>query len=468
MNPVRFDPIRPVVLALLLVLGPASAVPAQDTPDPAELDASVDEGFTIAVVGDIIIAHSLEHMSTDPEFAEVVELLRQADVATGNLETQIVDGRTFRGTNGGGRHGAEPAAAEWLAEMGFDLLARPNNHADDYGREGLAETSRHLERAGIEHAGIGDTYWAARAARFHTGTRGRVGMVAATAGTDLAAAPARGEWPGRGGLSTFDVTQYFVIPADAWDAVRTIRDHFPNGTGFYVRGADGDDHVTMLGEEFLKADSGVTPHYTYEVDERDLEDVLASVREGKMRSDFVTVAFHSHDFEDASGGHRGPGIPEADHLDTNPSVADYLPVLARGAVDEGADLFQGTGVHVLRGIEIYEDRPIFYGLGEFIRQRDIGGLAGRGDPTRDRCEGCPFPVKYESVVAVSEFDGDRLVEVRLHPVELRYEAERMAHRGVPRIAPPETGRRILLRLQELSEPFGTTIEIEDGVGVIRP
>ena len=44
----------------------------------------------------------------------------------------------------------------------------------------------------------------------------------------------------------------------------------------------------------------------------------------------------------------------------------------------------------------------------------------------------------------------------------------MAHRGVPRIAPPEVAQRILTRLQKLSAPFGTTITIENGVGIIRP
>ncbi len=75
--------------------------------------------------------------------------------------------------------------------------------------------------------------------------------------------------------------------------------------------------------------------------------------------------------------------------------------------------------------------------------------------------------KYESIIAVSEFSGDRLVEVRLYPVELRYDSERLAHRGIPETASPETGRRILERLRDLSAPLGTTIAIEGGVGVIR-
>jgi poly-gamma-glutamate synthesis protein (capsule biosynthesis protein) len=292
-------------------------------------------------------------------------------------------------------------------------------------------------------------------------------MVATTAGTSSAAALGRGEWAGRGGLSNLGVREFLMIPAQDWDAVQTIRDHFPNGTGFYARGANSDQQISLLGNQFRKAPPDVLDaFFSYEINAADLRDILASVREGKMRSDFISVAIHSHDFKDARGGYRGLNIPEAEHLDTNPSVANYLEEFAHAAIDNGADLFQGTGVHVLRGIEIYQGKPVFYGLGEFIRQRDIGGLAGRGDPTRDECEGCPFPVKYESIVAVNEYENGDLKEVRLYPIELGYDSVRMAHRGVPMLADADTSRRILERLKTLSAPYGTNIEIRGEVGFI--
>ena len=211
------------------------------------------------------------------------------------------------------------------------------------------------------------------------------------------------------------------------------------------------------------------PYYSFDINQRDLTDILRSVREGKMRSDLITVAIHAHQFHDAKGGYRGPGIPEAEHLDTNSSIADFLEVFAKAVIDGGADLFQGTGVHALRGIEIYKDRPIFYGLGEFFRQMDIIGLSGmRQEFSRSVGPvGAPFPVKYESIIAVSQFADGKLSEVRLHPIELTYNV-RMAQRGLPRMASPEAAQRILTRLQELSEPLGTAIVIEGGVGFIRP
>ena len=74
---------------------------------------------------------------------------------------------------------------------------------------------------------------------------------------------------------------------------------------------------------------------------------------------------------------------------------------------------------------------------------------------------------YQSVVTTSRFEKGRLAEIRLHPVDLNY-AARGADRGVPRLATPEVARTILERLQRLSQPFGTRIAIEQGVGVIRP
>lgn len=127
----------------LLTLGAVSApvALAAQTNRDVELRSSVDEGFTIAVVGDVIIAHSLEYMMSNPAFASVTSILREADVATGNLETQIIDGRSFTGGRGGNTHGAEPESAEWLKAMGFDIVARPNNHGSSSSRPRSARGS---------------------------------------------------------------------------------------------------------------------------------------------------------------------------------------------------------------------------------------------------------------------------------------------------------------------------------------
>jgi poly-gamma-glutamate synthesis protein (capsule biosynthesis protein) len=436
-------------------------------PGANELATSVQDGFTIATVGDLIVGapHAAD---PDPGLQAVIRLVRDADAATGNYEGNIVDGRHFKGSGPGG-FGAPPEVARDLKAMGWDLVARSNNHAGEYGPEGFRETNRHLDEAGVDYAGAGETYAAARAARFYSTPKGRVGLVstATSYAANIMAEPARGEWPGRGGQSALRYNRIFVMPADAWQAVQTIYDKFPNGTGWYGPTNNTASEITILGERFRKAPAGVTtPSYTYTLNQQDVRDIAAAVTEGKHRSDFISVALHAHQFADAAGGERGLNTPETRDLDTNPSVADFLPVFAHAVVDAGADVFQGTGVHVLRGIEIYKGRPIFYGLGEFFRQMDIVGLSGMGRVGRGE-ENSP-PIKYESVLAISRFDKGQLSEIRLYPVQLTDEGVRMAHRGIPRLATEPTAQRILTRLQKLSAPFGTTITIEGSVGVIRP
>ena len=96
---------------------------------------------------------------------------------------------------------------------------------------------------------------------------------------------------------------------------------------------------------------------------------------------------------------------------------------------------------------------------------DVIGLSGMGG--RGRGDENSPPIKYESVVALSRFEHGQLTEIRLHPLELTDDV-RMAHRGIPRLASPQMAQRILSRLQKLSAPLGTTITIENNVGVIRP
>jgi poly-gamma-glutamate synthesis protein (capsule biosynthesis protein) len=441
--------------------GPPQAPPIA----PRELETTVADGFTMASVGDTIVAYP-QSANPDPAFQGVLKLVRDADVATANYEGNIIDGRTFRGTGPGGFGGTPDVAADVKA-MGFDLVARSNNHAGEYGYEGLLETNNWLDKAGIVYAGSGEKYASARAARFVSTARGRVGMVATASSyaEAMVAQAGRGEWPGRGGQSALHYTRFFMTPPALWQSVKSIRDAFPNGTGFYVPTNDTADAITMLGERFKLAPNATKPSYSYQMNDADLRDLVAAVTEGKTRSDFMTFAIHAHQFADTKGGERGLNLPDSEDLDTNSSIADFLPVLARSVIDAGADAFLGTGVHVLRGIEIYKGRPIFYGLGEFFRQMDVIGLSGMGG--RGRGEENSPPIKYESVVALSRFEHGQLSEIRLHPLELTDDV-RMAHRGIPRIASPQTAQRILARLQKLSAPLGTTITIENNIGVIRP
>jgi poly-gamma-glutamate synthesis protein (capsule biosynthesis protein) len=70
-------------------------------------------------------------------------------------------------------------------------------------------------------------------------------------------------------------------------------------------------------------------------------------------ADMVLVSFHCHE----NGA-------------TRDQPPEFLETFARACIEEGADAFIGHGPHVTRGIEIYNGRPIFYSLGNFIFQNE--------------------------------------------------------------------------------------------------
>ena len=148
--------------------------------------------------------------------------------------------------------------------------------------------------------------------------------------------------------------------------------------------------------------------------------------------------------------------------------------MAHHAIDAGADAFLGTGVQTLRGIEIYKGKPIFYGLGEFFREAQWELEVSTGNADADPGRGMQqFARNFggstqslESLVAVSRFEDGELTEVRLYPTELGID-EPDSRLGIPRMAELQHAQRILQRVERLSDQWGTQIDIEGNVGIIR-
>lgn len=185
-------------------------MPTSDSRRPlgAELEIGVSDGFRLAAVGDCIISRPISQLAGgDKGFAGVIDLLGNADVVCGNLETPILrsdlDGAFPCSDAGDWTLRAESSVAGDLAAMGIRLVARANNHALDWAPAGMRETGRLLEASGISHAGTGEHRGAARAASYLETGGGRVAMLSVTTTfrqtTD--ALPPRGAAPGRPGVS---------------------------------------------------------------------------------------------------------------------------------------------------------------------------------------------------------------------------------------------------------------------------
>src|SRR2546426_2194214 len=61
------------------------------------------------------------------------------------------------------------------------------------------------------------------------------------------------------------------------------------------------------------------------------------------------------------------------HWGLRGEVLQYQKQIAHAAVDAGADIIMGHGVHAITPIEVYKDKPIFYGLGCFAFNEGHGG-----------------------------------------------------------------------------------------------
>src|SRR5437763_12154974 len=213
------------LLGSILALGAVAVVAAQQQPQqpPAPRDAqrelamSVADGFTLATVGDNIIARPV---SQTPGFAPVGKIIRDADAAFGHFEGTAIDlTRTPavpQAEFGGVWIIGTPAVASDLKAIGFDVMSRANNHATDWGLEGMRQTSRALDEAGIVHAGVGEHRAAARAARYFDTDKGRVALISmASTFTPLSrSAPPAGQAPGRPGLNALRTTRYSLVTAD--------------------------------------------------------------------------------------------------------------------------------------------------------------------------------------------------------------------------------------------------------------
>ena len=448
---------------------------ASDSPESQhhaerDMQLSIDESFTLMLAGDLISSRPLApRLARDPAFADVARLLGEASLAIGNLETAIVDMRTFSGhprTVDDWCLVAEPAVAQDLADLAFRLVSRANNHCCDWGIAGMRETGRRLDEAGIVHAGAGETLAHARAPRFVETEYGRVGLVSAYAAQrwdNDAALDQFEEVPARPGVNALriarTVTTAKVVVDGLRDAYRQIYPGSPD---------PGDGDLTLFDTTFVEGEATAV---RYAADPVDVAGILRSVRLGAQHSDLLVVSLHVHE--------EGPGAAQP------PS---FLVDLAHAAIDAGAGAVFGHGAHVLGPVEIYDGRPICYGLGNFLwsdiqeclhgalfaaAHERLGEVLGDVTQATDADVNRLFNASefadslvFESVLAeVTYRDGN--AALRLLPIDLRYGAP-LTESGTPRRAGPDTAQAILKRLDALSRPFGTVVEIRDGIGYAVP
>jgi Bacterial capsule synthesis protein PGA_cap len=446
-------------------------VPPRDVAQ--NLALKITAPFTVAAVGDVMVKRTAAAFA-DPQFQGAFQTIRDADVGFGNMEGNLSDIEHFDGPLRGMMGDKDVAPS--LRAMGFRLMNRANNHIFDSDRESMFSTMAQLDAAGIVHAGTGKDLEDARAPAYLDTPKGRVALVAMHTpnqpGNPSGATYRSGNIGGRPGLNALNYTVYYHVTAEQLAAIKAIRRASyspPPGTTNVTKLPDPSsepaDRVQLFGVWYKVGTPGTR---SFEMDKDDLRENLRSMRNGKYLSEFEIATIHAH---------QGPITAQQWLFEDQ--TPDFLIDLAHQAIDNGADMFVGHGPHVLRGIQIYKGKPIFYGLGEFFYQwqhMDSSLLSGSwaqtgrsaaDDKTIDvRVSPGLRPINFEAMIALSRYDKGKLVEVRLYPTSGDWDGP-VSMLGIPRLAAPAMAQKILARVQSLSKPFGTNIAIEGSVGVIR-
>lgn len=249
-----------------------------------DMAMKIAEPFTLASVGDVIIIRPASRL-TDPGLQSAIKVIHDADVGFGNFESLIRDERTFEGPLGGSMVGTKEVAAD-LKAMGFTLMNRAGNHLMDSGPEGIFETARLMDEAGLVYAGFGRSLEEARAPRFAETPKGRIGLVGMyseiAGGQSRLAATARvGVTGGRPGLNALNLTRAIAVAPDHLALLKRVKDAVYERRPEYtnpVRPASGDSATTVdLFGTVYKA--GNRPgELTYAMNPRDLQENLRSIK----------------------------------------------------------------------------------------------------------------------------------------------------------------------------------------------
>lgn len=420
--------------------------------------------------GDIFITRELPRAGY-PGQERFTQTVNGAELRFANLE--ILFHRTDEGCPAfsTGTHAiCTPDAIEDVKKLGFNLFSTANNHAMDYSHSGLETHLGYLRDSHIAHCGAGMNLQEAAAPRYFEANDARVALISICSTFDKtwAAAEQCGRLPGRPGLNPLGHVKKCFVTERQMETLKEISlqtaidgQHEQSvKEGFAVAPKDG---FWFNGQTYYVSD---TPHIETVCNRTDLERTLAGIREGKRQADYVMVSLHCHEQE----GRNIEDPPE------------FIREFCHRCIDEGASVIIGHGPHQLRGIELYHGGLILYSLGNLLFENDTvevlpaefytkyglptDSSVGMGIDKRNNNGTTGFAVNpriWSAVLAGWELRDGRVTDVKLYPVSLGYDLPRY-RRGLPAI---EDGMETLEYIAKLSEPFGTQIMLENGVGTVR-
>lgn len=427
--------------------------------------------------GDMLVQRRIHQESFG--FGEISQYIHKADARFINLETTIHHGEFYANYFGGGSYlRANPETLDDLKAYGFNMLSFANNHSMDFDRDGLMATKHYVDEAGIINAGAGANLDEAASPAYLETPNGRVALigVVSTMGTplDISQSAMAGRqsrrYPGRPGVNGLRIDEHLEVTQDQLEIIKQISRLSKINAQKDIERAEGyfpplPDNIAVLKD--LQFKIGEKTRYITHPNAEDMSRVEKAIYEAQMQADYILVSIHSHE---VSG-------------DSKENPADFLQEFAHNCIDAGAHGVIGHGPHLLRPIEIYKNRPIFYSLGDFIIHNECIPFApeemfaskGLTSDSTMREFFCKRSSNYtrglmrdrrmlESVIPYFEMENGVLTKLELMPIELQFD-EPVWRSGNPRFS---NQHGIIERLTEMSAPYGTKISIDKrGYGIVE-
>ncbi len=237
-------------------------------------------------------------------FEHVRRLIKRGDIAFCQLESVLSDrGTPLPQARLVARGKREVARA--IKEAGFDVVSFASNHCMDLGREAFADTLDALKEQQLAVIGAGANIQEARKPAIVHCRDTRIAFLAYNS----------------------------ILPQAYW--AETDRPGCVPLRAF--------THY-----EQIEHDQPGTPCRIYTYPHRDdLNAMVADITQARSKADLVVLSVHW-------GIHFIPAV-----------LADYQREIAHIAIDSGVDLILGHHAHILKGIEVYKGKVIFYSLCNF-------------------------------------------------------------------------------------------------------
>ncbi len=428
-----------------------------------------------AAVGDMLIQRRIPE--TYPGFEEIRAWIGAADAKYFNLETTIHrEGECYGNVFSGGSYlRANPELLEDCKRFGFNMTTWCNNHTLDFCFDGVVKTWEHLEKSGLVHTGAGRNLDQAAAPAYLDSTAGRVALIGFTSSVNsmfddmgIAGKQSR-RYPGRPGVNQLRYRTVSVVTQEQMDVLQAIAADTHINTSLEISRAEGYKKPLPEGtfdyEKHVHFRVGDRTYKETTCNPKDLARLDKAIFEAKLCSDQIIVGLHSHQLDGTS----------------KECVSQFMMEFAHRAIDQGADAVVGHGPHLLRPMEIYKGKPIFYSLGDFVLQNEnipFGpedmyeeeGLTSDAtmhelfaNRSKNFTRGLQTDRRmFESVIPRWEVVDGKMVKLELLAIELGFGKGR-AQGGVPA---PAKDSSILERYAAMSEPFGTKMEINGNVATV--